>query len=70
MRAVSDRLTLRELKESGRATITVEEAGQVLEIGRAAAYSCAKNGELPVLHLGRKLLCPVPALLRLLGEQE
>lgn len=62
------RLTLGELHESGRATISVEEAGQVLGIGRGKAYECARNGEIPCLSLGHRRLVPVAALLRMLGE--
>ena len=52
----------------GRATITVwPEAGQLLGLGRDSAYRAAERGELPTLKLGRRLLVPVPKLLRLLG---
>lgn len=51
----------------GRATITVPEAGEVLGIGRDAAYAAAKKGDLPTLRLGRRLLVPVPALLAMVG---
>lgn len=61
-------LTLADLKRSGRGTITIPESGEVCGIGRAAAYLAAKNGEIPTLRLGRKLLVPVPALLKMLGE--
>jgi excisionase family DNA binding protein len=61
--------TVGALLMSGRATITVEEAGKYLGIGRGAAYECARNGEIPILHLGRRLLVPVPALMKMLtGE--
>lgn len=50
-----------------RATITVPEAGQVLGLGRDSSYRAAERGELPTLKLGRRLLVPVPKLLRLLG---
>ena len=62
--------TLEDLKSSARATISVEEAGQVLGIGRGKAYECVRNGEIPCLSLGRLRLVPVPALLRMLGECE
>ena len=62
--------TLENLKASGRATIRVEEAGQVLGIGRGKAYECVRNGEIPSLSLGRLRLIPVPALLRMLGEHD
>lgn len=51
----------------GRATITLPEAGQVLGIGRDAAYAAAARGEIPSLRCGRRLLVPVPRLLELLG---
>ena len=63
-------LTLEDLKRSGRATISVEEVGRVLGIGRGKAYECVRNGEIPVLRLGsHKLLVPVPALLHMLGAE-
>lgn len=65
---MSAQLNLEDLKRSGRATITVEEAAQVLNIGRGAAYECVRNGEIPSLSLGRKRLVSVPALLRWLGD--
>lgn len=66
--ATSEReLTLTSLKESGRATISVEEAGRLLGIGRGKAYECVRNGEIPCLSLGRLRLVPVPGLLQLLG---
>ena len=48
-------------------TISVEEAGKYLGIGRAAAYLAVKNGELPSLRLGSRILVPVWALLELLA---
>ncbi len=52
---------------AGRLTVTVPEAGQLLGIGRDAAYAAAERGELPCLRLGRRLAVPVPRLLGLLG---
>ena len=51
----------------GRTTITIEQAAQVLGLGRTAAYEAARRGELPTRRLGRRLLVPVPALLTWLG---
>jgi excisionase family DNA binding protein len=51
----------------GQATITIEQAAQVLGLGRTAAYDAARRGELPTRRLGRRLLVPVPALLTWLG---
>lgn len=56
---------LDELAE--KATITIEQAAQLLGLGRTAAYDAARRGELPTRRLGRRLLVPVPALLDWLG---
>lgn len=58
-----------------RATITVEDAATLLGIGRGNAYQQARcflaTGEgLPVVRIGRRLLVPVPRLLRMLGVSE
>jgi excisionase family DNA binding protein len=58
-------MTLDDL--AGRLTISVPEAGEVLGVGRDAAYAAAARGEIPTLRLGRSLRVPVPALLALLG---
>ena len=55
------------LQRSERTTISVEEAAKYLGIGRAAAYLAVKNGELPSLRLGSRILVPVRALLELLA---
>ncbi len=59
-------LTLEILKVGERATITVEEAAQVMGMKRTATYDAVRRGQLPSLRLGRRLFIPVPALLRLL----
>ena len=58
------------LQQSERSTISVEEAAKYLGIGRAAAYLAVKNGELPSLRLGSRILVPVRALLELLAGRE
>lgn len=62
-----DVLTLAELVASGRATCTVEEAAEVVGVGRGTAYDAARSGELPALHLGRRIVVPVASLVKLLG---
>jgi excisionase family DNA binding protein len=52
-----------------RTTLTVEEAAQVLGIGRSHAYRIAGT-ELPVIRCGRKMLVPTKRLQRMLGETE
>ena len=51
----------------GRMTLTVEEAAQLLGIGRQSAYAAARTGELPTIKLGRRLLVPRRQLDAMLG---
>jgi excisionase family DNA binding protein len=57
------------IPQDGRLTWTVPEAAALLGISRASAYEAAHRGELPVRVIGRRLLVPRVALLRLLGER-
>lgn len=50
-----------------RQTVTVEEAGRALGIGRGSAYEAARRGDIPVIRLGKRLLVPRVALERLLA---
>lgn len=59
-------LTVSEARERG--AITVEQAAHLLGIGRTAAYDAARTGTIPTIRLGRRVLVPVPALLRMLGR--
>ena len=67
-------MTLAELIASGRATVKLEEivrvrAGQesVLDLSRCSAYEAVANGELPfVFRVGRRYLCSVPGILKML----
>ena len=45
---------IEELKSTPH--VSVETAGRALDVGRGLAYRMAHNGELPVIHLGRKKL--------------
>lgn len=51
-----------------RATVSVEQAGRIVGVGRSAAYTAVSSGDLPVIRVGRKLLVPVCRLRQLLGE--
>ena len=51
-----------------RKTLSIPEAGEVLGIGRSAAYEAARAGQLPAIRIGRRLLVPVVALERLLEQ--
>ena len=50
-------------------TVSVERAGEVMGIARGSAYQAVKNGEIPVIRVGRRLLVPTAALLELLGQK-
>jgi excisionase family DNA binding protein len=49
------------------ATLTVEQAGQLLGISRRSAYRAAAAGHLPTIRLGRRILVPTALLQRMLG---
>ena len=57
-----------EAKHIERLTLTVEEAAQLLGIGRGLAYEMARSGKLPVVRFGRRLLVPRGALERMLEQ--
>lgn len=59
-------LTLPDIRD--RATITVAEAGEVLTLSRTSIYAAVKNGDVPTIRIGRRLVVPVPVLLRMLGD--
>jgi excisionase family DNA binding protein len=45
-----------------RLTLSVEEAGRLLGISRGLAYALVRQGEIPALRLGRRLVVPRKAL--------
>ena len=49
-------------------TISVPEAGRWLGIKKQAAYAAARNGEIPVIRIGKLFRVPVTALERMLEE--
>ena len=56
------------MEKNERLTVTVEEAGRMLGIGRGLAYEAANRGEIPTVRVGKRLLVPRAALERLLKE--
>jgi excisionase family DNA binding protein len=52
--------------DSERRTVSVEKAGRILGISRGAAYKHAKDGSIPTIRLGKRLLVPKAALDKLL----
>jgi len=51
-----------------RETLSVEEAGRVLGIGRALSYELARRGDIPAIRLGSRLVVPRAALDELLAS--
>jgi excisionase family DNA binding protein len=49
-------------------TVSVEEAGRILGISRGAAYTHARDGSLPTIRLGKRLLVPKAALHQMLAS--
>jgi excisionase family DNA binding protein len=48
--------------------LTIEEAAQLLRIGRNSAYEAARRGQIPTVRIGRRLLVPRAALERVLED--
>ena len=53
-----------------RLTVTVPEAAQLLGVSRMTAYSAVREGSIPSVRIGRRLLVPRAALERLLTLPE
>ena len=47
---------------------SVEDAARTLGISRGLAYELARQGQLPTIRLGRRLLVPLEALHRMLRD--
>jgi|KBSSwiStaDraftv2_1062776.scaffolds.fasta_scaffold13305_9 excisionase family DNA binding protein len=47
-----------------RATVTVPEYAAIMGIGRATAYEAARAGEIPTIRFRRRIVVPVPAIIR------
>ncbi len=56
--------TLAELLD--RPTVDVGDAARILNVSRGAAYAAAREGRLPVLRFGRRMVVPTAALRRML----
>jgi excisionase family DNA binding protein len=50
-----------------RTTITVEEAGRALSVGRQTIYEAVRTGEVPAVRVGRRWVVPVAPLAKQLG---
>ena len=45
-----------------RMTVSVEEAARLLGIGRSLAYEMVREGKIPSLRFGRRVVVPLKAL--------
>ena len=43
-------------------TLTVEEAAELLGIGRGTAYQAVHSGQLPHFRIGKRIIIPLAAL--------
>ena len=55
--------------EGERLTLSIPEAAKVLGISRGLAYQLAKEGKIPVIRLGKRLVVPKLALEKLLSGE-
>lgn len=51
-----------------KATLSVEEAADVLGISRGSAYQAVQMGEIPCIKIGKRILVPRVALEKMLDE--
>jgi len=56
------------MEHSNMKVFTVDEAAKTLNIGLNSAYQAVKNGEIPSIKIGRRILIPVVALEKMLSE--
>jgi excisionase family DNA binding protein len=51
------------------AAVPIKQVSEALGISLDLTYAAANNGELPVIKLGRRMLVPKTALLKMLGME-
>ena len=57
-------------KEQRPAVHTVTEARKILRISHGAAYAGIRNGDIPSIRIGKRILVPAGALQRLLDQAD
>ena len=57
-----------ETKNNESLVLNVPEAGKLLNLSRPTAYSLCAQGIIPTIRLGRRLVVPRAALLKMLEE--
>lgn len=61
---------MQQLDSALSPTITVEEAARWMGVSRAAAYQGVRNGSIPSLRVGRRVVVPTATLLKMLGLED
>ena len=51
-----------------RLTLSVEETARVLGISRGSCYEAVKQGQIPHIRFGKRILIPRKALLKMLSD--
>lgn len=51
-------ITLDELRASNRATVTMQEAAQLLGVDARTVSGAVRQGEIPAIRVGRRVLIP------------
>ena len=51
-------------------TCSVEEAAEMVGISRSKAYECVRDGTLPSIRFGRRIVVPIGALNQMLDEPD
>ena len=54
--------------EKGELVLTATEAARLLRIGRATCYEQIRQGAIPSIRIGRRIIVPKAALMRKLEE--
>jgi excisionase family DNA binding protein len=54
--------------KTDRLTLSVPEAGKMVNLGKNAAYAAARAGQIPTLRFGRKLRVPTAVFMKMLSE--
>jgi excisionase family DNA binding protein len=49
--------------------LTIDETARILRISRGLAFAGARRGDIPAIRIGRRLLVPRAALMRLLRDE-
>lgn len=55
-------------QQEERLTLTVNEVARLLGLSRGATYEAVRTGQIPSIRIGRRIIIPRVALVKLLEE--